>query len=248
MRGLPLHWALLFVLFAVGSCEDVQTANESSLAVSLLDHHYHYPTAHHHTINSTCEHGKMSEAELTLRDAIYAAHRRLPNMAERAAYYNELKTTELSLAELILYVNSSSPMGTRRDTAENWEKLVPWAERMPNKAYVWSADLHPAPVGCNMGLLADINVVLHPEVDHPPFCEYYGVCRKRLNPLFGLGYFMMGFSLDPDHGKLKGEFYEALKTTKSFSGSMRLSAVIQLLTVSYSRNSTSPWSSSSPHA
>lgn len=171
--------------------------------------------------------GELSEAELILRTAFDHVFQRNPTMRERQLFYNELKTKEISMHELVTYLHYIQELfntkqikaSERHDFIEqrrDWELLFPWKDRMKNQIYLWTTDFHPSPSGCNLNLYASINVVVHPEVDHHPFCEYYGVCRKRLHPMFGLGSFMAGFSLDPDHNNLKKHFYTALVNDSEF--------------------------------
>jgi hypothetical protein len=133
----------------------------------------------------------------------------MPDMNERLKYYNDVRTTEMTKAELAMHVSMFCENG---DTP-----VIDWATRFPNRVYAWTVDFHPAPASCNIPIYRDIGVVLHPEIDHEPFCQYSGFCRQRLNSLFGLGGYMAGFALDPDYIPLINDFHEALKDDPEYN-------------------------------
>lgn len=153
--------------------------------------------------------GNYSDAEILLRKATLSVCGRLPNMQERGRFYNYLKSGELEFDEVLRELAYSC------DNKQLQQYYSPhsatWDDRMPDLVYGWTVDFHPAPAVCNIPVYRDIGVVLHPEVDHHPFCEYGGVCRDRMNTIFGLGQYMVGFSLDPDHWVLKRDFHELYK-------------------------------------
>lgn len=141
-------------------------------------------------------------------------YHRLPTMQERIQYYNPLRTGEVNAIEFQTFLNSHCNIKQN----SNINSLLPlnWNDKFPNQIYAWTVDFHPSPSACNLPIYKDIGVILHPEIDHHPFCEYTGFCRNRLNSLFGLGPYMSGFALDPDHNRLKREFYEALSNDSEF--------------------------------
>jgi hypothetical protein len=127
-------------------------------------------------------------------------------MQERIDYYNDLKSGELSAFDLAAILqmkcgkkmpsvsNESNYLELKADTVN----VSSWEDRMENKIYVWTVDFHASPAACNIPIYKEINVVLHPEIDHSPNCGFFGFCKKRLKG-FGLGPYMAGFALDPDH-------------------------------------------------
>ena len=173
------------------------------------------------TVNLTCftdpDHypGVLSEPEYLLQKYFNLTFQRPPYMREREIFYNYLKTGEISAMELRKYI-AKFPAGSSINNLDSFYQQFPWEERMKNKVYAWTVDFHPSPAGCNFGIYETINVVLHAEVDHRPYCDYYGICRQRMNQIFNLGAYMAGFALDPDYSVLKRDFYEIYKNDSEF--------------------------------
>jgi hypothetical protein len=72
-----------------------------------------------------------------------------------------------------------------------------WNTRFPGRIYLWSTDLHAAPIACNMDLYFDIGVVTHAEIDGP-HCEEFDVCRNRLKIPRDSNDWRRGYSLEPN--------------------------------------------------
>jgi hypothetical protein len=159
--------------------------------------------------------GQLSPAELLLQNTFLESRcGRHPSMNERELYYNPLKTGELNQSELLVDLNAVCD--SKDSVGSQFSQRYPWKDRFPDKIYTWTVDFHPAPSACNIAIYNDIGVVIHPEIDHPPFCHFNGFCRNRMDKIFGLGGFMAGFSLDPDHTVLKREFYNVYKDDPEF--------------------------------
>jgi hypothetical protein len=135
-------------------------------------------------------------------------------MAERELYYNPLRTGELNQSELLVDIETICKSNGQQ--ISQFSQRYPWKDRFPDMVYTWTVDFHPAPSACNIATYKDIGVILHPEIDHPPFCTFSGFCRNRMNPVFGLGGYMAGFALDPDHTALKRDFYNVYKNDPEF--------------------------------
>jgi hypothetical protein len=141
---------------------------------------------------------EFSQEEKVLRFVYHLVCNRLPTMGERSQYYNQLKTgeiTELELASILTTpcgkghltkqltsLNVQQGNGSRSDTdiVSFIDRLLngtrfdftDWSKRMPNQVYAWTVDFHASPAACNIPIYRDIGVVLHPEVDHHPNCDY----------------------------------------------------------------------------
>ncbi len=154
--------------------------------------------------------GHHSQAEHILFEVYSnssACGNRAPNMAERNMFYNALRTGEMSEDDV---KNASNALCT------NTKFQIEWSTSMPNRVYAWTTDFHPAPSSCNFNLLRDIGVTLHAEVDNIGYCEFAGVCRKRMKSVFGLGKWGMGYALDPDYKVQIAEFYDVYKDDPEF--------------------------------
>jgi hypothetical protein len=163
----------------------------------------------------TCSYGNhkghFTRVEVDLREAVEQAStpagaceaRKKPSPTERFKYWNYLRTGEMTVADVTKNMNADCK-GEKVD-------LGPWSERMPNRVYAWSVDFHPAPGVCNMHVYHDIGVTLHLECDAEPYCERAGVCRDRMNEVFGLGYSAIGYALDPDPPTTIKKFYQVYK-------------------------------------
>eukprot|EP00823_Brevimastigomonas_motovehiculus_P006251 TRINITY_DN50_c0_g2_i1.p1 TRINITY_DN50_c0_g2~~TRINITY_DN50_c0_g2_i1.p1 ORF type:complete len:987 (-),score=233.87 TRINITY_DN50_c0_g2_i1:373-3333(-) len=90
---------------------------------------------------------------------------------------------------------------------------TPWSKRFPGQLYMWTSDLHPAPIGCNLQLLHDIGVVTHAEIDFP-LCSHFSLCPERLKLLKFDSW--KGFSLDPCPRHFRREFFNAYKDDPEF--------------------------------
>jgi hypothetical protein len=196
--------------------------HSSKLHLSNNSHSYHELLSKETSqFNFTCSTdpdqypGILSKAEFILQKVFHKTLHRQPSMKEREVFYNYLKTGEISAHEIHSYINQF-PKDSQISDLHQFPELFPWSERMKNKVYAWTVDFHPSPAGCNLGIYESIGVVLHPEVDHHPFCEYYGLCRQRMNKIFGLGADMVGFALDPDYTVLKSDFYELYRNDSEF--------------------------------
>lgn len=154
--------------------------------------------------------GRFSRAERHLRHAFLSVLGRLPSMDERKSFYNMFKTDEMDLSSFTSIYRGGM------NTISNWSVHHDWNKFQTNKIYAWALDLHPSPPACNINVYRDIGVILHAEVDHHPFCEYYGICATRLQ-VFGIGKFASGFSLDPDHAKLKLDFFNHYQNSAEFN-------------------------------
>jgi hypothetical protein len=159
--------------------------------------------------------GILSPAEAMLQNTfLQSSCKRQPTMAERELYYNPLRTGELNQSELLVDIDTICKSNGQQ--VSQFSQRYPWKDRFPDMVYTWTVDFHPAPSACNIATYKDIGVILHPEIDHPPFCTFSGFCRNRMNPVFGLGGYMAGFALDPDHTALKRDFYNVYKNDPEF--------------------------------
>lgn len=152
--------------------------------------------------------GSVSRAEFIIQGAHKKALGRIATMGEKASLYTLVKNNEISRESLELALISHYSAGS--------SAYINWTTAYPNKVYAWTVDLHPSPAACNQVVYRDIGVTLHAEVDHHPFCEYYGVCSSDRLKVFGIGAAAVGFSLDPDHNVLKRQFYEHYKNVPEF--------------------------------
>jgi hypothetical protein len=154
--------------------------------------------------------GLLTEQEIILEQGLKSACGRLPTMAERHKYYKYIRTGEMNTNDLIATMSASCGRSTNFSVPR-------WENRFKNKIYAWCVDLHASPPYCNQPIYRDIGVILHAEVDHRPNCEFVGgICKDRMK-VFGLGAFMVGFSLDPDHNALKKSFYEHYQNESEFN-------------------------------
>jgi hypothetical protein len=133
---------------------------------------------------------------------------RLPTMKEKSDIYTLVKTSEIDESHICQALKKQIP--PEKSSAFDWNHYK------PSKVYAWTVDLHPSPGACNIDIYRDIGVILHPEIDHHPYCEYYGVCASSRLQVFGIGKFASGFSLDPDHNVLKKEFTNYYLTQPEF--------------------------------
>ena len=137
---------------------------------------------------------------------------RHPTMEERNQFFNPLKSRELSLCELTkilkdtcgdthldlfmrqnqLLLDSIPLFDSALGKINNSIRTTQWECRMPGLIYAWSVDFHASPSVCNIPIYSEIGVVLHPEVDHHPHCEYSGICKNRLKVL-ELGAYMVSY-------------------------------------------------------
>lgn len=204
----------------------------------LLPYSLTFPTCvYDNSLNLT---GSLSNAEVTLHNTIFEVFHRAPSMAERIAYYNNLKSGEINGTELKVYLKSlvdDSSKGINAISSEKsvtptevhiksdeylrlsgWDSnIISWSTYRPSAVYIWTLDLHPSPAACNIPIYSQINAILHPEIDHKPFCDFYGVCPQRLEPsAFSLGKFMSGFSLDPDYKIAKTNFMNHYRKSEEF--------------------------------
>ena len=73
------------------------------------------------------------------------------------------------------------------------------------KVYLWTADFHASPIGCNMPLLKESGFEVHAEVDYVNCVHFEGTCKNRLKVLkWDL---WNGVSLDPCPNKIRRDFY-----------------------------------------
>ena len=89
-------------------------------------------------------------------------------------------------------------------------KSKPFAEAIPvHKTYIWSTDLHAAPIACSKPLLEELGAVVHAEVDFGN-CVFSGLCKDRLKVFENDDW--RGFSLDNScPPKLKHDFHNAYR-------------------------------------
>eukprot|EP01040_Poterioochromonas_malhamensis_P016294 gene16294-18465_t len=155
--------------------------------------------------------GVFSEEEIILRKSYQDILHRLPSMQERQELYTALKSGEINEDILNNHLNTEKTF-----SLSSWAKNNDWKNYRPNSIYAWTIDLHPSPAACNFDIYRSIDVILHTEIDHHPFCEYYGVCSTDRLKIFGLGPFASGFSLDPNHLQLRKQFYEYYQNNTEF--------------------------------
>lgn len=193
-------FALRVIVLIIFYGYTIQTAGITQRSLSSLNYLVSNIT------NATNISDRPSKTEIILRHVFLLMCQRAPRMDERSRYYNYLKSGELSqfdLAAILLKTCGNELSNNLNKSTALFGTAVTinvssWEHRMGNKIYSWTVDFHGSPAACNMPIYTDIDVVLHPEIDHRPNCEFFGLCKERLKG-FGLGGYMAGFALDPDH-------------------------------------------------
>ena len=102
-----------------------------------------------------------------------------------------------SVLQSFLKTNESKRLSTQlaivlKTLLRNSSSVTSWECVLGNQVYMWTVDFHASPSVCNIPIYKNISVVLHPEIDHRPHCEYSGFCKDRLQ-IFGLGGYMVSF-------------------------------------------------------
>ena len=99
-------------------------------------------------------------------------------------------------------------------TCKYYHLRAQWSRKFPERAYVWTADLHSGPFSCDESLMREAGAETHAEIQYSK-CAYSNVCADRLRVFRNDN--LTGYSLGDDPQKLRRDFFEAYKHDPEFA-------------------------------
>jgi hypothetical protein len=130
----------------------------------------------------------LSAAENHLRQVFGKIVARSPDADKLLALklYTGFRTGEYDSLEMeSILCRSSNGKDKNVQACKNVVKVAAqrlWAERFPQKTYIWTADFHGGPINCNIPIITEAGGVVHAEIDFGN-CAFYGLCKDRLKVL-----------------------------------------------------------------